>query len=103
MPFLWRLLGAIALFGAGGAAVVTSGGDNGASAEGRAEAVRTCLSRIEGRQLRPNRRDDFVAGPVILYGLREASRSALRHPSEAFQTKDREYAPLKTIAEVRGN
>jgi hypothetical protein len=53
--------------------------------------------------LHPNRRDDLLAGPLIFYGLRNANRAALRHPSEAFRTVDGEYPPLKIIAEVRAN
>jgi hypothetical protein len=81
--------------GGGGSLVVKRGGGS------KPVAVRSCATRIEGGRLRPNPRNDFVAGPVIFYGLRDASRAAVRDPSHAFQSKKREYPPVKIIAEVR--
>src|SRR4051794_26729328 len=77
--------------GGGGSLVVDRGSG---SKPARLEAVRSCASRIEGRRLHPSPRDDFVAGPVIFYGLRDVNRAAMRHPSEAFRTKKGEYPPV---------
>ena len=69
----------------------------------KSEGVRDCASRVESRLLTPRPRDDLVAGPITFYGLRELNRVATRHPSEAFETKNDEYRPLKTITEVRAD
>lgn len=48
-------------------------------------------------------RDDVVTGPIIFYGLRQLNRVAIRDPSQAFKTKNGEYAPIKTVTEVRAD
>lgn len=64
------------------------------------EVVRDCASRVEGRRLTPEPREDLVAGPIVFYGLREWGRAAEANPSEAFRSRADEYAPIKTITDV---
>ncbi len=69
----------------------------------RPDGRRDCASRIEGRRLPPLPRNDLITGPIVFHGLREYSRIATRDPSEAFETKNGEYKPLKIITDVRAD
>jgi hypothetical protein len=114
------LIAAAGLLGAVAAIIVFSGTDNerprssstgedasvartGVAGSTRPELVRDCASRVEGRRLTANRRVDLVAGPIIFYGLREWGRVARARPAEAFRSRAGEYAPIKTITEVRAD
>jgi hypothetical protein len=114
------LIASATVFGAAAAIIVFSSTDNerprpsspgeaasaartGVAGSIRPDLVRDCASRVEGRRLTPNRRVDLIAGPIIFYGLRKWGRVARARPSEAFRSRAGEYAPIKTITEVRAD
>jgi hypothetical protein len=68
-----------------------------ASRSARAVAfTRDCGSRVEDGTLRPNRRRDVIAGPLVLYGLREAARA----PASSFRGRYGRHQPWKAVTEV---
>jgi hypothetical protein len=58
--------------------------------------TRDCESRVEDGTLRPNRRRDVIAGPLVLYGLREAAKA----PASSFNGRHGRYPPWKAVTEV---
>jgi hypothetical protein len=61
-----------------------------------ATLTRDCESRVEGGVLRPNPRRDVIAGPLILYGLREAASA----PASDFRSRHGRFQPWKAVTEV---
>jgi hypothetical protein len=66
------------------------------TATSTATFTRDCESRVEDGVLRPNRHRDVIAGPLILYGLREAASA----PASNFRGRQGQYRPWKTVTEV---
>jgi hypothetical protein len=58
--------------------------------------TRGCESRVEGGSLSPNPGRDVIAGPLILYGLREAARE----PRSSFRERHGRFQPWKAVTEV---
>jgi hypothetical protein len=65
----------------------------------RADTLRDCATRIEGRRLRPGPHD-VVAGPIVFFGL----RAAARQPPSDYRDRGRgRYASFKTVTQVEAN
>jgi hypothetical protein len=63
---------------------------------GKATFTRDCESRVEGGTLKPNARTDVIAGPLILYGLRDAARI----PAPMLRGRRGRFRPWKAVTEV---
>jgi hypothetical protein len=62
----------------------------------KATLTRECESRVEGGTLKPNAHTDVIAGPLTLYGLRDAAGI----PASMLRGRHGRFPPWKVLAEV---